>query len=82
MVEGHSNAEAAVRAPRIHDQWMPEALDVEPSFDRGLLPPDLRTRAHQPHFPIGRVQLVALEGGGWRAVSDCRDDGEPWWGAL
>ncbi len=82
MVEGHSNAEAAVRAPRIHDQWMPEALDVEPSFDRALLPPDLRKRARQPHFPIGRVQMVALQGDGWRAVSDCRDDGEPWWGAL
>jgi gamma-glutamyltranspeptidase/glutathione hydrolase len=82
MVEGHRNAEDAVRSARMHDQWVPDVLQVEPRFDRGALPADLASKAKKPSFPIGRVQMVALEGGGWRGVSDCRDEGEPWAGVL
>jgi hypothetical protein len=28
-------------------------------------------------FPIGRVQMVWLSNSGFRGVSDCRDQGEP-----
>jgi hypothetical protein len=31
-------------------------------------------------FPVGRVQLLARDAEGWRGVSDCRDEGEPWSG--
>jgi len=27
-------------------------------------------------------ECIALEPGGWRGVSDCRDAGEPWSGTL
>jgi gamma-glutamyltranspeptidase len=64
-----------VRAPRLHHQWIPDVLEVEPRFDRAMLPPDEKLK--QPLFPIGRVQLLVVDRDGWRGVSDCRDDGEP-----
>jgi gamma-glutamyltranspeptidase/glutathione hydrolase len=82
VLEGHRSAEDAVRSPRVHDQWVPDVLQVEPRFDRGTVPADLAAKAKKPFFPVGRVQMVAFEGDGWRGVSDCRDDGEPWAGAL
>ena len=81
-LEDQRSGEDAVRAPRVHDQWSPDVVEVEPRFDRGALPPDLGSRSKTPRFPIGRVQMVALEPDGWHGVSDCRDEGEPWWGAL
>ena len=82
MVEEERSGDEAVRAPRVHDQWIPNALEVEPAFNRTLLPPDLSSRSTRPSFPIGRVQMVVLERGGWRGVSDCRDEGAPWEDAL
>jgi gamma-glutamyltranspeptidase/glutathione hydrolase len=82
MVEGQRNGEEAVRSPRVHDQWTPNVLQVEPRFDRSSLTPELSARSAKPQFPIGRVQMVVLERGGWRGVSDCRDEGAPWEGAL
>jgi gamma-glutamyltranspeptidase / glutathione hydrolase len=82
VVEGQRSGEEAVRSPRLHDQWIPDALQVEPRFDRATLPPYLRSRSKKPSFPIGRVQMVVRERDGWRGVSDCRDEGEPWAGAL
>jgi gamma-glutamyltranspeptidase/glutathione hydrolase len=82
VLEGGRSPEDAVRSPRVHDQWVPDVLDVEPRFDRSTLPPDLAAKAHKPMFPVGRVQMVAFQVGGWRGVSDCRDDGEPWAGTL
>ncbi len=82
VVEGQRSGEDAVRSPRVHDQWVPNQLQVEPRFDRTLLPADLISLSKKPPFPIGRVQMVALERDGWRGVSDCRDEGEPWAGAL
>ena len=82
MVEEQRSGDQAVRSPRVHDQWIPNVLEVEPAFDRTLLPPDLSSRSKRPSFPIGRVQMTVLERGGWRGVSDCRDEGAPWEGAL
>jgi len=81
-IEDHRTGEDAVRAPRLHDQWSPDVVEVEPRFDRDALPPDLVSRSKTPRFPIGRVQMVAVEPDGWRGISDCRDEGEPWWGSL
>jgi gamma-glutamyltranspeptidase / glutathione hydrolase len=82
MLEGQQSAEAAMRSPRIHDQWTPNVLQVEPRFDRSILPRDLVERSERPTFPIGRVQMVAREARGWQGVSDCRDEGTPWQGTL
>ena len=81
-VEGQQSAEDAVRSPRVHDQWVPNVLQVEPRFDRRTLSPDLASRAQKPQFPIGRVQMVVLEREGWHGVSDCRDEGVPWSGTV
>jgi gamma-glutamyltranspeptidase / glutathione hydrolase len=77
MVEDGSSGDAAARAGRVHHQWLPAALDVEPYFDRSSLPDDLRAIAKKPMFPIGRVQMAWLSNSGFRGVSDCRDQGEP-----
>jgi gamma-glutamyltranspeptidase/glutathione hydrolase len=78
LVEGGLSAEDAVRAPRLHHQWVPDVLEVEPRFDRAALPPAPKVK--QPMFPVGRVQLLVGDSDGWRGVSDCRDEGEPWSG--
>jgi hypothetical protein len=57
-------------------------LQVEPDFDRSLLPDDLRKIASKPMFPIGRVQMAIETATGWHGVADCRDSGEAWSGAL
>jgi gamma-glutamyltranspeptidase/glutathione hydrolase len=80
ILEAGVGAEEAVRAPRVHHQWVPDVLEVEPRFDRSLLPPELKAGARPPPFPIGRVQLTVNDQDGWRAVSDCRDDGASWTG--
>ena len=77
MVEDGSSGDVAVRAGRLHHQWLPAALDVEPYFDRSALPDDLRAIAEKPMFPIGRVQMVWLSNSGFSGVSDCRDQDEP-----
>ena len=34
VVEGRRSGEDAVRSPRVHHQWVPDVLQVEPRFDR------------------------------------------------
>jgi hypothetical protein len=61
MIEGKSGEEA-VRSPRVHDQWMPSVLQVEPRFDHSTLPADLnhaRSRSSDR-----RVQMVVREARG------------------
>jgi len=82
MIDDHASGVEAVRSPRVHDQWVPDVIEVEPRFDRGTLPHDLAEKAKRATFPVGRVQMVDLEASGWHGVSDCRDDGEPWSGRL
>lgn len=81
MIEGGRTPAEAVRSPRIHHQWSPDVLQVEPRFQLEALPPWLAAHRARPPFPIGRVQMVALDGAGWRGVSDCRDEGEAWQGS-
>jgi gamma-glutamyltranspeptidase/glutathione hydrolase len=81
LVEDGRDGDAALRAPRVHHQWFPDKLEVEPGFPRDNLPEPLRRSARRPMFPVGRVQML-LRGSGddWRALSDCRDSGEAWSG--
>jgi gamma-glutamyltranspeptidase/glutathione hydrolase len=80
MLEAGRSAEEALRSPRVHHQWVPDVLDVEPGFDRSALTRALAATAHKPMFPIGRVQMIVRDADGWRGACDCRDDGEPWAG--
>ena len=42
----HMDVEAAVAAPRVHHQWMPDKVFVEPGFSEDVLA-ELRARGHQ-----------------------------------
>jgi gamma-glutamyltranspeptidase / glutathione hydrolase len=73
----------AVAAPRIHHQWMPDKLDVEPF---GLSPDvleGLRDRGHRvavrgsagnPSFQ-GDAQVIGRMGALWAGASDPRHGG-------
>lgn len=82
IIEDRLDPERAVRRGRIHHQWLPDVLQVEPYVDRASLPTYAGAHIEKPMFPIGRVQLVARTRHGLRGVSDCRDQGKPWHGAL
>lgn len=73
--EGTMSFGEAVRAGRVHHQWQPDELSVEPFVDRRALPRVPGLRVVEPRFPIGRVQLVARGEEGIVAASDCRDQG-------
>jgi len=72
--------EEAVRAPRLHQQWKPEATEFEPGFDREIVA-GLRDRLkHSVQFDkqrFGSVQAIAIPEPGARpvAVSDPRRGG-------
>jgi len=81
VVEGKMSGEAAMRSPRLHHQWSPDVLQVEPRFDPSSIA-DFTSKTDKPMFPVGRVQMVMRGASGWQGVSDCRDEGMPWEGAL
>jgi gamma-glutamyltranspeptidase/glutathione hydrolase len=59
------DAEAAVNAPRLHHQWVPNALLLEPEFPE-LTHLALRRRGHRTAeaSPIGAVQLIRRQADG------------------
>ncbi|MFG0314978.1 MAG: gamma-glutamyltransferase, partial [Phycisphaerales bacterium] len=67
--------------PRIHHQWLPDALYAEP----GLMPMLSRRAAPgdwnelRPRRDIGNVQLIKRDpqGRGWQSASDPRKGGVP-----
>jgi gamma-glutamyltranspeptidase / glutathione hydrolase len=69
----------AVHTKRIHHQWLPDLLRVEP----GLLKEDtrqkLRAKGHliKEIKAIGDVQAIFRTEKGWMAVSDTRSEGKP-----
>lgn len=82
LVWGASAAEA-VAAPRLHHQWLPNAVRLEQRGDpaaRDKLEADLAAIGHEFGTPtdVGAVQLIRLMGsGGWDAASDPRKGGQP-----
>jgi gamma-glutamyltranspeptidase/glutathione hydrolase len=79
VVDFDRNAEAAVAAPRIHHQWVPDTLHVEPAMpaeaQAGLL-----ARGHAVSQAPKRsiVQAVIVhEDGSVEAASDPRKGGRP-----
>ncbi len=65
VVDWKMDAQAAVAAPRIHDQWFPETLAIEPEIARDVLD-NLTRRGHKlqeaPHIGTANV-LVRTERG-------------------
>lgn len=77
VVDDGMTLQEAVDARRIHHQWIPDAIDVEP-----YLPADvaaaLRSRGHTLREvpPFGNVEAIGLDAKGrYRGAADPRDEG-------
>lgn len=74
------DAGAAVAAPRVHHQWMPDRLDLEPGAmaeagQRAALEALGHTLGERD--AVGNVQLIKRVPGGWQAACDPRKGGRP-----
>ncbi len=80
VLEYGMNAGAAVAAPRIHHQWLPDQLRVEPfGLDVATLE-DLRRRGHQIHeqSPWGNANAILVRpDGSLEGAADPRGEGAP-----
>lgn len=67
----------AVAAPRLHHQWMPDRVELEPgarSWGEGLA---ARGHAIGSRDAVGNVQIIKRTPGGWQAACDPRKGGRP-----
>lgn len=77
VLDGGDDATTAVRRPRLHDQWLPEIVRVEPGlsgiFDR------LREVGYDVEETdgVGVVQAIVVHPDGYEPASDPRKGGEP-----
>ncbi|NQW10575.1 MAG: gamma-glutamyltransferase [Alphaproteobacteria bacterium] len=77
MIEHRMNLAEATLAPRVHHQWRPDTLRMEPGFSPDTIE-RLAAMGHavEPSGSLGTVQSVRrVEGGGYRGVSDPRRPG-------
>jgi gamma-glutamyltranspeptidase/glutathione hydrolase len=81
LVDDGMTLAGAVAAPRIHHQWRPDALRVEPNGLEAATARALEARGHRITYtdaPWGDVQAVWRRTDGlWEAVSDPRGEGAP-----
>lgn len=77
VLDGGEDATRAVRAPRLHEQWIPEVVRLEP----GLAPvtDSLRAAGHEVEETdgVGVVQAIVVHPDGYEPASDPRKGGEP-----
>ena len=71
------DAGGAVAAPRLHHQWTPDRVELEPgavSWAEGLA-----ARGHTvgSRDAVGNVQIIKRTPGGWQAACDPRKGGRP-----
>ncbi len=68
--------DAAVSAARLHDQWQPDQVLVEPGFDQALLD-GLAARGHKivPARPSTSANSIAITADGYVGVADPRTRG-------
>ena len=80
VLEYDMNAGAAVSAPRIHHQWLPDQLRVEPWGLDTLTLVELRRRGHQikEQSPWGNANaIVVTPDGSLEGAADPRGEGSP-----
>ncbi|AFY42627.1 gamma-glutamyltransferase [Nostoc sp. PCC 7107] len=80
VLEYKMDVGAAVSVPRIHDQWLPDELRVEPWGLDALTLQDLRRRGHniKENDPWGNVNAIAVKAdGSLEAAADPRGEGSP-----
>ena len=78
VVDWKLDAQAAVSAPRIHHQWFPEMLGVEPEIARDVLD-GLERRGHRTReFPhIGTANVLVRTDQGIEAGAEPRSPSGP-----
>jgi len=78
VVDFGMSVEAAVAAPRFHQQWVPEPVFVEPEVDAGLIE-GLRARGHEVEVAERRwsaAEAITIDASGLqRGAHDPRRDG-------
>lgn len=78
VVEHNITIDRAVAAPRIHHQWLPDKVFVEPNVPANLVQ-GLKSLGHrvQPRGPMGHANCIEVDRktGGFRAVADVERDG-------
>ena len=77
ILQGDLDATAAVRAPRLHHQWSPEVVRIEPGL--ASITPALETLGHRTSETggVGVVQVILVHEDGYEPASDPRKGGEP-----
>ena len=75
-IDFHMPIDAAVSAPRLHNQWEPEKTFVEPSFDAALLDA-LKARGHTivPMAPHTSANSIEVTKDGYVGAADTRTRG-------
>ena len=75
-IDFHMPVSAAVEAPRLHNQWMPDETDVEPGFSPVLLDA-LVARGHKivPSAPHTSANSIAVTEHGYVGAADSRTRG-------
>ena len=78
LIHRQQTPNSAVQAPRLHHQWLPDVLDLEPRLDRELHDP-LAMMGHKTSQRSGGAvsQAVSRMPDGLRAGSDPRKGGRP-----
>jgi gamma-glutamyltranspeptidase/glutathione hydrolase len=67
---------AAVSAPRVHHQWLPDQLELEPGIDGSVMQALLDKRQNAKEGRSGRsVNSIMAVGGGFGGVADPRSGG-------
>ncbi|MBD2446159.1 gamma-glutamyltransferase [Nostoc sp. FACHB-152] len=81
VLEYNMDVGAAVSVPRIHNQWLPDELRVEPWGLDALTLQDLRRRGHnikEEKAPWGNANAIAVTAdGSLEAAADPRGEGSP-----
>lgn len=78
LIDYGATIDAAVRAPRVHHQWMPDRIVAEPTLDPQVIEA-LKARGHTiAEWPsIGHANCIEVDPAthGYRAVADVARDG-------
>ncbi len=78
VIDFGMDPEEAVSAPRMHHQWVPEVLSLEPGISRDVQH-NLSARGHElkEWTFFSSVQLVVVEDGVFAGAADPRKGGQP-----
>jgi len=76
VLDYRMNVAAAVGAPRLHHQWLPDEVRIEHGFSDAVLA-GLQAKGHRVREPMGQTSAnsIALTGNGWQGGADPRTRG-------